>query len=191
MSEQIEIITNKILLACEETCNELMEESTSEEKIMWLRHVLSSIETTNEQAEDDSGFTPIYTGPFKINTQEEDLNSQVKHLTNILVQTVLAANKSYKQKEVQMANELMNKNLYEISKDPVFCNYSIKELFEMTPKELLEKQMQTKIEKQIQTKTFRLRRMHWEGHLEEVLHMLETFEEKRDSDVESFDDEDM
>jgi hypothetical protein len=176
MSGQFKTLTEKITETCQETLNELLEpDCTNDVKINWIKHVLSGIETTNEIAE-ESGFMSIYTGPFKIDNKV-DLDQQVKHYTNLLVQTIRAANDSYHQKDIDETRNLMNKNLSEIVKDPVFSCYTIKELMAMPFGQLLEKYKCT-------TKS-KLQRMHWEGHLEEILHMLDSFEEERDSDVDS------
>jgi hypothetical protein len=182
MSETFEIITNKIVEACQETVNELSEpDCPSEVKIKWVKHVLSGIETTNEQAE-ESGFVPIYNGSFKLDPVS-NLDQQVEYYTKMLVQTIYGANDSYRQREIVDTKNLMNKNLSEILKDPVFCNFTIKQLMDMPFGKLLEVQKGSK--------KFKLQRMHWEGYLEEILHMLENFEDERDSDVDSCSEEDL
>jgi hypothetical protein len=181
MSEliEMEIITKKLIQACQEISNEILDpESTMDEKNLWLRHVLGGIETLNQQI-DDTECVPLFTGPFVVDKQVEidDLNNQVKDYTNILIQSILSANEFHRQQDL---NEIMNKNISELIKDPVFSNLTIQQISNMTLNDLLQKQKNNKKSK--------LRLMHWVGFLEELLYTLETFEEVKEWETDLTDE---
>lgn len=170
--DETERIMKLILDASKEAPEELLEDGTNQEKIKWIKTILSAIQSSNEQAEDD-GFVPIYTGPFKMDVNV-DLNEQMKKYTNILVDTLKLVNQVHDKLDEEN-RKYQDRPLSELVEDPKFKDLSL-----VTAKTELEKI----------NKKNKMRRINWNGFLKEVEHMMSTFEEVRDSDDESSNESD-
>jgi hypothetical protein len=63
---------------------------SDEDKIKWIKTLLSVIETSNEHGEDD-GFKPIFNGPYK--ADYGNLDEQIVKFSQILKDTIVSISK--------------------------------------------------------------------------------------------------
>lgn len=167
-----DFLQKEIILSIHEALEEFNSDDleirwTLEQKTKWVRTLLSGIQTSNEQVEDDeNGFQPIFDGPFKV--EKINLNEQILKLSKILEETITKISGIHDNLDLEN-DKYQKQTIQEASKDPVLSQITIP----------FAKQKLDNLDKQSKK-----RRMHWNGFLDELLNMLNNFEEKRDSDVE-------
>ena len=165
-------LTRRIVEHVKETQIELLEDPYDvRANTRWVRTMLSGIETSNEMGE-DVGFTPFYSGPYTFD--KDNLMDEIKRTSSIFINTLMLLNIFHENMDRDFEN-LRNGTISDFSSHPSTRNLKVSEIKSMMDQQKIKNKK---------------RRMHWEGHLENLLDMVENFEEERDSDVEEWQEED-